>query len=187
MNRFENWFCATPLWRWITETRLLPWILAGSELGDHVLEIGAGPGAATRELRRRTRRVTSLEYSHAFAAGLAARQKNDNGAVVQGDAASLPFASESFSGAIAVLVLHHMRSTELQDRTFAEVRRVLRTRGVFVAFEITDGWLHRIAHRNSTFVPVHAASLPERLSAAGFHDIELEERRGNFRVRALRA
>ena len=41
MNRFENWFCASSLWRFFTERKLLPWILSGYPLGDHVL-VGTG-------------------------------------------------------------------------------------------------------------------------------------------------
>jgi SAM-dependent methyltransferase len=187
VNALENWYCSTSFWRNVTQRRLLPWVLSGAELGDHVLELGAGPGAATDELRRRTVRVTSLEYSHAFAAGLAARQHGTNSVVLQGDAAALPFAGSSFSSAIAVLVLHHLRSGELQDRAFAEVHRVLRPGGFFFAFEIQDGWLQRAIHRNSTFVPVQPASVPARLTAAGFSRVTIDIRPGGFRVRARRA
>ena len=47
MNKFENWFCGSCIWRFVTERKLLPWILSGYALGDHVLEVGAGPGATT--------------------------------------------------------------------------------------------------------------------------------------------
>ena len=73
MNALETWFCGSALWRYITRKELLPWALQGSDLGEHVLELGAGPGAATMELARRAGRVTSLEYDHKFAANLAAR------------------------------------------------------------------------------------------------------------------
>jgi ubiquinone/menaquinone biosynthesis C-methylase UbiE len=171
VNRFENWFCASSFWRSMTRKHLLPWMLCGAELGEHVLEIGAGPGAATEELRKRAARVTSLEYSHAFAAGIARRNLGVNGAVLQGDASALPFAQETFSAAIAILVLHHLKSREAQERAFAEIFRVLRPGGVFLAVEIQDGWLNRIAHIRSTFVPVAPATLPERLSAAGFSSV----------------
>jgi ubiquinone/menaquinone biosynthesis C-methylase UbiE len=187
MNRLENWFCSTSFWRLVTERKLLPWILSGSELGERLLEIGAGPGAATEELRRRAVRVASLEYDHTFAASLAARRCDTNAGVLQGDATALPFADGSFSSAIAVLVLHHLRSRELQDRAFAEIYRVLQPGGVFFAFEIQDGWLQHAIHRNSTFVPVAPASLPARLTAAGFSRVTVDFRRGGFRFRAMRA
>jgi 16S rRNA A1518/A1519 N6-dimethyltransferase RsmA/KsgA/DIM1 with predicted DNA glycosylase/AP lyase activity len=71
MNALENWFCSTSFWRWMTRNQLLPFVLGRADLGDHLLEIGAGPGAATAELRKRVPRVTSLEYDYALAARLA--------------------------------------------------------------------------------------------------------------------
>jgi ubiquinone/menaquinone biosynthesis C-methylase UbiE len=186
MNRFENWFCASPIWRKMTRKRVLPWLLSGTELGEHVLEIGAGPGAATEELRKRAGRVTSLEYSHAFAAGIAQRNQTTNGAVLQGDASTLPFPAKTFSAAIAVLVLHHLKSQEFQEQAFAEIFRVLRPGGVFLAVEIQDGWLNRIGHIRSTFVPVAPASVSARLVAAGFASVSIAYKGSAFRFRAVR-
>jgi ubiquinone/menaquinone biosynthesis C-methylase UbiE len=187
MNLYETWFCGTRLWRWVTRRQLLPWILQGSELGEHVLELGAGPGAATEELGRLAARVTSLEYDHGFAAKLGARSNGSNASAVQGDASALPFPDSTFSSAIAILMLHHLRSNELQDRAFAEIRRVLRPGGVFLAFEIQDAWLHRVGHIKSTFVPVVPASVFARLTSAEFSKVTVDFRRGGFRIRALRA
>ena len=187
MNRFETWFCGSPFWRYVTRRQLLPWILEGSELGEHVLELGAGLGAATEELRSRAARVTSLEYDHAFAAKLGARVGGVSVTVIQGDAARLPFSDGTFSSAIAILMLHHLCSGELQDRAFSEIWRVLRPGGVFLAFEIQDGWLHRVGHTRSTFVPVTPASAFARLTTAGFSKVTVDFRRGGFRIRALRA
>jgi ubiquinone/menaquinone biosynthesis C-methylase UbiE len=187
MNRLENWFCGSSLWRYVTKRQLLPWILAGTDLGDHLLEIGAGPGAATEELRRRVIRVTSLEYDRGLVTSLAKHSHGGPGAVLQGDAAALPFPEKTFSAAIAVLVLHHLRSSEQQDRAFAEIYRVLRPGGIFLALEIQDGWLQRVSHFRSTFVPVEAGSLEGRLGSAGFSQVALDFRSGAFRVRALRA
>jgi ubiquinone/menaquinone biosynthesis C-methylase UbiE len=186
MNRFENWFCASSIWRSITRKHLLPWMLSETELGEHVLEIGAGPGAATEELKRRAGRVTSIEYSHAFAAGLALRSPSTNGAVLQGDASALPFPEKTFSAAIAVLVLHHLKSQELQERAFAEIFRVLRPEGIFLAVEIQDGWLNHIAHVRSTFVPVVPSSVSERLTSVGFSSVSIAYKGSAYRLRALR-
>lgn len=187
MNALENWFCGSGLWRAVTERQLLPWITSGYTLGDHVLEVGAGRGAATIALRRRSQRVTSLEYDGASAAKIAARSGGGNTGVLQADAACLPFANQSFSCVIAVLVLHHLKSRELQDRAFAEAHRVLRPAGVFLAFEVQDGWLHRLAHTKSTFVPLPPSSVFPRLDSAGFSRIAVDFRRGAFRIGALRA
>jgi SAM-dependent methyltransferase len=219
MNRLENWFCATNFWRGVTRDHVLPRMLDGAGLNGaepraHVLELGAGPGAATSELLLRFPRVTSLEFSAEFAAEIARllRPKNitamtepedSHGAaqsakhvaqiaehvahVVQGDAAQLPFADESFTCAIAILMLHHLRSRELQDCAFAEVWRVLRPGGIFVAFEIHDGWLQRLAHTRSTFVPVKASAAHARLNAAGFARVSVDFLRGAFVLRAQRA
>jgi ubiquinone/menaquinone biosynthesis C-methylase UbiE len=187
MNRFENWFCGSSLWRFVTERRLLPWILSGYALGDHVLEVGAGPGATTNELLRRAGRVTSLEYDRSFVSKLAERHKSSRVTVVQGDAAVLPFADNTFSSVVAVLVLHHLRSQEQQNAAFQEFHRVLRPGGMFFAFEIRDGWLQRAGHIRSTFVPVSPASAFARLTVAGFSRIAVDIERSTFRVCALRA
>lgn len=193
MNAFENWFCSTTFWRWMTQQKLLPWLLSGIELGDHVLELGSGPGAATSELLRRASRVTSLEYSQKFAANLAARTRethrtsSPNLSVLQGDASMLPFAASSFSSVIAVLMLHHLTSPDLQCRAFHEIHRVLSPGGAFIAFEIRDSRFNRVMHHKSTFVPVRPDSVPAQLTTLGFTQIKLDPRGGAFRLHALRS
>jgi ubiquinone/menaquinone biosynthesis C-methylase UbiE len=183
MNSLENWFCASGLWRSLTEQKWLPLALEGTDLGEHVLEVGAGPGAATNALAARTGRVTSLEYSHC----VDLREEVGAASVVQGDAAILPFKDHTFSSAIAVLVLHHLRSREAQDRAFAEIHRVLKPGGVFLAMEIADSWLARALHIRSTFIPVATDQLGSRLHAAGFSNAQVTNRSGGFLLRAQRA
>lgn len=187
MNSFEKWYCGSALWRYLTRRKLLPWMLQGSVLGEHVLELGAGAGPATMELARRATRVTSLEYDHASALNLRTRARHWNVVVVRGDAAALPFADGTFSSAIAILMLHHLKSPELQDRTFSEVHRVLRLGGVFIAFDILDHWIHRIGHIKSTYVPLDPANMTQRLIAAGLSKVTLDSRSGGFLIRAVRA
>jgi ubiquinone/menaquinone biosynthesis C-methylase UbiE len=183
LNALENWFCSTGFWQRITRDHLLPWIVAGNSLGDHVLELGAGPGAGTEALKRLAPRVTSLEWSHAFAARLAT--KNRSG-VVQGDAASLPFPDRTFSSTVAVLMLHHLRTRAAQESAFREAFRVLRPGGSFLAFEIEDNLLHRVIHVGSVFVPIDRADIADRLAAAGFSNVRLDSRVGGFRFSATR-
>lgn len=183
MNALENWFCSSRIWRRITQRRILPWLLDGVALGDHVLEIGAGAGAATAELHRRAGRVTSLEYSASLATKLA--QHNGSASrIVRADAARLPFASGQFSSVIAVLMLHHLPSEQAQDRTFREAARVLHPGGIFVAFEIHDRWLQRVSHFRSTFTPLRTGTLAVRLAAAGFGAPRIDSQPQGFRLLA---
>jgi ubiquinone/menaquinone biosynthesis C-methylase UbiE len=187
LNAFENWFCGSGLWRWLTRQMLLPWLIGQSQLGDHLLELGAGPGAATAELRRRVARITSLDYSHRYAAHLRARTANDGGGVLQADAARLPFPDCTFSSVVAVLMLHHLTSPQLQDSALGEVLRVLRPGGVFLALEIRDTWFQRLGHIHSTFVPFAPGTVNARLTAAGFWRVTVDFRGSTFRLRALRS
>lgn len=186
MNSFEHFFCSSSLWRLISHRQLLPWILSGSRLGDHILEIGAGYGAATAFLSQRVARVTSLEYDFRSLAKLRNRHAGNGIAMLSGDASRLPFADQSFSSAIAILVLHHLKSDELQDQAFAQAFRVLRPGGVFLAFEINDSWIHRIGHIGSTFTPLAPGSAIARLTKAGFSRVSVDFRAGGFRISATR-
>ena len=187
MNCLENWFCGSTFWRRVTERQILPWLTSGYKLGDNVLELGAGPGAATEELRRSSARVTSLEYDRVFAAKLGSRFSNTNVGVLQGDAASLPFPDGTFSSVFAVLVLHHLKSQGQQEKAFAEIYRVLRPGGAFLAIEIRDGWMHRFAHFRSTFVPIAPSAAIDRLTTLGFSKVIVDEQPAMFRICALRA
>jgi SAM-dependent methyltransferase len=187
MNRLEHFFCSTSLWQRLTHRFLLPWVLSGARVGDHVLEIGAGYGAATGHLLKLAPRVTSLEYDPRLLQILRANHQCAELTTLCGDAATLPFADQSFSSAVAILVLHHLKNRELQDRALAEVHRVLRPGGAFFAFEINDGWIHRAAHHKSTFTPVTAGSAFARLTKVGFSKISVDFRSGGYRVSARRA
>ena len=187
MNRMEHFFCSTALWQSMTHRILLPWVLSGGRLGDHVLEIGAGYGAATGHLLKLVPRVTSLEYDPRLLQKLKAKHQCAELTPLCGDAATLPFADRSFSSAVAILVLHHLKSRELQDRALAEVHRVLRPGGSLFAFEINDGWIHRAAHYKSTFTPVTPGSAFARLTKVGFSKISVDFRSGGYRMSARRA
>jgi SAM-dependent methyltransferase len=187
MNALEHFFCSTSLWRRLTHRHLLPWIFSGANLGDHVLEIGAGCGAATAGLLQLAPHVTSLEYDERSIAKLKSKNAGLNIAPVCADAAQLPFADQTFSSSVAILVLHHLKSKELQNRAFNEVHRVLRPGGSFFVFEINDDWIHRVGHYKSTFTPLSPGSAFARLTTAGFSKVSVDFRRGGFRLRARKA
>jgi len=187
MNHLEHFFCSTSLWQRMTHRFLLPWVLSGARLGDHVLEIGAGYGAATGHLLKLAPRVTSLEFDPGLLRRLEAKHECAALTTLCGDVASLPFADQSFSSAVAILVLHHLKTRDQQDRALREVHRVLRPGGSFFAFEINDGWIHRAAHYKSTFTPVAPESAFARLTNAGFSKVSVDFRSGGYRVSARRA
>jgi ubiquinone/menaquinone biosynthesis C-methylase UbiE len=186
MNAAEHLFCSSSLWRYFTGRHLLSRILSCAQLGDHLLEIGAGYGAATAHLQSRVARVTSLDYDLNSVRKLKFRNNGGSTIAVCGDASQLPFACQTFSSAVAILMLHHLKSREIQDRMFAEVLRILRPGGVFLAFDITHLWFHPLLHARSTYTPVSPSSLFSRLTAAGFSKITLDVRTGAFRATATR-
>src|SRR5215467_13453749 len=126
MNKFHRWFCKSDFWKKALADEVLPWALKGVELGDHVLEVGPGPGLTTDILRHQTPRLTSIEIDARLAASLRQRLDGTNVTVVEGDATSMPFPDTSFTGAVSFTMLHHVPSAVLQDRLIGEVFRVLR-------------------------------------------------------------
>lgn len=140
----------------------------------------------TDALRAYADRVTSVEYDADLVTRWRARHSKNVAAMIRGDAAALPFRDGAFSSVIAALVLHHLKSREQQGRALAECFRVLRAGGVFLAFEIQDGWIHRVGHIKSTFVPIQAEDAQARLASAGFSDIAFDCRPGGYRLQAFR-
>jgi SAM-dependent methyltransferase len=184
MNRLHRWYCSSDHWNRVVSEKLLPWVLRDVDLGDEVLEIGPGPGITTDVLRRRAPRLTSVEIDPRLAGALASRLENTNVTVLRGDATALELGEANFSGAIACTMLHHVPSPALQDRLFAEVRRVLRPGGVFVGSDSLSSRLFRLIHLFDTLVPVDPAGLTARLEAAGFGAVQIDVAGRTFRFRA---
>ncbi|WP_437338564.1 class I SAM-dependent methyltransferase [Sorangium sp. So ce394] len=184
MNRIHQWLCASERWADAVERQFLPWALAGVELGGEVLEIGPGYGATTRVLLKRTAALTALETDAALADRLA-RQLDRRARVVHGDGTAMPFADGSFTGVSCFTMLHHVPSPALQDRLFAEALRVLKPGGIFAGADSMPSLGFRLVHVFDTMVLVDPATLPQRLSAAGFVDIAVEAApRRAFKFRA---
>jgi ubiquinone/menaquinone biosynthesis C-methylase UbiE len=110
---------------------LVPPAIDGLEFDGEVLEVGPGFGPATEVLTRRAGHVTAIELDPVLAAALRDRL-GDRAEIVHGDGTAMPFADASFSAATCFTMLHHVPSPDLQDRLFAEVRRVLRPGAPFV-------------------------------------------------------
>jgi len=186
VNRAHALICASGWWARTVERELLPWGLAGVDLGEDVLEIGPGFGATTSALARRPGSLSVLElepdYCEKLRRRLAARVQ-----VTQGGATAMPFADARFSAVVAFTMLHHLPSRERQDRLLAEVSRVLRPGGVFAGTDsLATGAVFRLLHIGDTLLPVSPEELPKRLLRVGL--VEPLVRRGgrSFRFRAAK-
>jgi ubiquinone/menaquinone biosynthesis C-methylase UbiE len=176
--------CSSPEWAAYVADELLPWVLAGHQLGDDLLEVGPGPGLTTDVLRRHAARVTAAELDQALAGQLSARLAGTNVEVVRADATSLPFPADRFSAVACLTMLHHIPSAALQDAALAEMARVLRPGGVLVGSDGLDTPDRRRVHHDDIFVPVDPDALAGRLRAAGFAGATVEVRGDRIRFTA---
>jgi SAM-dependent methyltransferase len=168
-------FCGSDEWRQMIREVILPWALGETDLGDDVLEVGPGYGATTDVLGTASARLTAVEIDDKLAAMLRERfAQMPSVKIVNGDATRLDYPDGQFSGAACFNMLHHVPTVELQDRLFAEVARVLRTGAALVASDSLGSDVLAAAHENDTYNPVDPATLPARLSAAGFDAVEVK-------------
>jgi ubiquinone/menaquinone biosynthesis C-methylase UbiE len=187
MNLAHAVVCSSGWWERTVERELLPWGLAGVELGDDVLEIGPGFGATTSVLARRSGSLTVVELSESYCRRLR-RKLGDEVEIVQADATAMPFADGRFSGVVCFTMLHHVPSPELQDRLLGEVARVLRAGGVFAGTDsLGTGRAFKLLHLHDTLVPVAPDGLPDRLQGAGFLQPQIDTGGRSFRFRAVAA
>ena len=173
MNKAHE-MCGSDEWRKAMREVILPWALGDTDLGDDVLEVGPGYGATTDVLSQRVPRLTSVEIDDELAAMLTDRFAGvPSVEIVNGDATSLPYADNSFSGAACFTMLHHVPTIALQDRLFAEVARVLRPGAPLVASDSLGSEELKAHHEDDTYNPVDPDTLPDRLAAAGFADVNV--------------
>ena len=103
-------------------------LLRGQQ-GDLLLEVGAGAGRNTPRYQN-YRRVVLLDYSRTMLRQAQQRLGRDGRYLyVAANAYTLPFVDGLFDAATMIRVLHHMADP---PRVLAEVRRVLRTQGIFI-------------------------------------------------------
>lgn len=167
------------------QQQLIPWVLADVELGDNVLEIGPGYGANLRALVDRTPRYTAVEIDGPMAARLQAKY-GDRARIIHGDGTATGLPAGEFSSVVCFTMLHHVPTAALQDRLFAEAFRVLRPGGVFAGTDSVSSLWFRIVHFRDTCNPVSRDTLPDRLRAAGFADVQVEAKGGRLRWRAVK-
>jgi ubiquinone/menaquinone biosynthesis C-methylase UbiE len=173
MNTEHLEFCASEEWRSALRDFVLPYALGEARLGDDVLEVGPGPGLSTDLLRVMLPKLTVIELDDQLAEALTARLDGTNVEVVHGDATAMPFADGRFTGAVSFTMLHHIPTSELQDRLFAEVARVLRPVGVFVVSDSLASEELAAFHHDDVYNPVDPITVETRFLAAGFAEVDV--------------
>ena len=186
MNGVHRWLCRSALWRKALEQRLLPWVLDGVDLGDHLLEVGPGPGLTTDVLCTLVPRVTALEIDRQLATALYHRMHNTKVSVVEGDGSAMPFGDGSFSAVVSLTMLHHVATKALQDRLLSEAYRVLKAGGILAGTDNTYNVAFHLLHLGDTMVVVDPNTLAARLEAIGYRNIEIDTVSGRFRFRAVK-
>lgn len=171
MNAAHMDFCLSDVWKKMLEEQILPEALQEIDLGDDVVEIGPGPGFTTDILRAQVGHITAIEIDPVLARPLAERLAGTNVDVIEGDGSELDLPDDRFSAAVCFNMLHHIPGTATQDRVFAEMARVLRDEGVFLAVDDQENEGSRAFHEGDVYNPIDAAELPSRLEAAGFRDV----------------
>jgi SAM-dependent methyltransferase len=173
MNENHAVLCASPEWAEHLESEVLEPFVATVDLGDDMLELGPGPGAATRWLRHRVRRLVALELDATAAVRLAEEFADSNVTVEVGDCTCAPFPDASFDAVGTFTMLHHLPTQDQQFATLAEAFRLLRPGGVLVgADSLASQELHTF-HEGDIYNPIDPARLLVFLQAAGFARVTL--------------
>ncbi len=185
MNRLHHWLCSSARWR-KTVAQRVPWVVEGAELGPNVLELGPGPGLTTDLLRLKLPHLTAIEVDPRLAQSLRSRLASSNVEVITGDATAMPFSDGEFSAGVALTMLHHVPSADLQGKLLGEVWRVIQPGGLFVGSDSLQSLFMRLIHLGDTLVPVDPDTFGARLEAAGFQVLRIEKNSEAFRFQARR-
>lgn len=108
--------------------QILPLVVAHTDPGSVVLDLGCGEGQVSRELRSE-RDCTVVGVDPAMAQVLEAVHRGGGPRYVQGGADAVPLADEAVDQVVACLVFEHI---EALDPALDEVQRVLRPGGRFL-------------------------------------------------------
>ena len=174
MNKWHAELLGSPEWAAFLHEEILPVVTHRVDLGDDLLEIGPGPGAATEWLRQRVKRLVAIELEAEAAAKLGERFAGTNVEAIVGDATALPYPDGSFDTVGKFTMLHHVPTRALQDALLAGALRALRPGGTLIGSDsLASDRLHQ-HHEGDTYYPVEPASFLTRLQTIGFGEIMFE-------------
>jgi ubiquinone/menaquinone biosynthesis C-methylase UbiE len=171
MNSNHARVCSSPEWAEHIQRDILPVLTRDVDLGETMLEIGPGPGAATGWLAGKVAKLTAVEIDPDAARLLADRYADTNVEIVTGSGTELAYPADSFDSAGCFTMLHHVRTARLQNAILAEAFRVLRPGGFLIGSDsLASDDLHHF-HEGDAYNPVEPASLLTRLQMLGFSPV----------------
>lgn len=155
--------------------------LAGVGPGDRVLDVGCGPGGASREAARRGAEVTGVDPATLMlrlAGYLSGRGSGPGITFLEGTAEALPLPDRAVTVAWAISTVHHWADVPAGLR---EIRRVLEPGGkLIIAEKLTrPGAKGHAAHG---FSEARAAETAAEARSVGFANTAYETRRAGRRL-----
>jgi ubiquinone/menaquinone biosynthesis C-methylase UbiE len=163
--------------------------VAGVEDSDRVVDVGCGPGTASRVAARRGAEVFGVDPTPlmlTFARMFTGAGLRERIAWLEGLAESIPLDDGKATVALAIRSAHHFDDP---TAAFSEMRRVLAPGGRVVIVERAVGekaW----GHSRHGFSPAQAREMAADLEASGFDQVKVDtrgsDRRGLAVLSALR-
>lgn len=151
--------------------------LARPAVGDHVVDVGCGPGTAARAAARRGARVTGVDPADTMLRLARAVTRRRDVTWAEGSAEALPVADGTATVVWALATVHHWRDA---SAGVAEAHRVLRAGGRLLAIE-------RRTTRDATGLASHgwtreqAESFATLCRTTGFVDVDARGERAGRR------
>ncbi|UCD64736.1 MAG: methyltransferase domain-containing protein [Candidatus Zixiibacteriota bacterium] len=162
----------------------------GVRKGMAVLDLGCGTGVLFDMLRRHVTEsgsVTGVDFSYAMAQKAHRNFPFTNVNVVDGDAASLPFADSTFDMAVAFSAFPHFSD---QQKAVDETHRVLKAGARFYIIHLTSSRELSHIHHKAGGVVAHDQIPPESrlrnmLDSSKFADIVIDDVPGLYLASAV--
>lgn len=130
-DRIADHFASTRAYAW-PEVESFVTAVADHEGLGQALDLGCGNGRHTELLAEYGADAIGVDVSRGLLSAAATRRR-DHGfaaALVQGDAATLPFADATFDQIVYVATLHHLRPEATRRQSLAELGRLLQPGGL---------------------------------------------------------
>jgi ubiquinone/menaquinone biosynthesis C-methylase UbiE len=130
-ERAEFWHQSSEeMWERGSRKTVIPFIASYIPKGSNIVDLGCGDGYGAWKLAKAGYEVTGVDLSVEMIEKAKARGENEQLRFVQGDLTKLPFADETFAGAMAI---NSLEWTERPLEALEEAKRVLKRGGYFCA------------------------------------------------------